>query len=349
MTYASRLRHCLSCVERDRDRCRLAGQPITQLAAARDWACPKQQQRLGSLAVIASLFNPAGYAAIADNWRHWRAGMQPLLDTGRISHCLTAEALYPGQTPTVDPAAGDIVIEAGADQILWQKERLLNLALARLPESVAWVAWVDADLHFLSPTWPEDAVAMLQAFPVAQLFSEVVMQDQLHGRVMVWPATMAIVPRSECFRQPNKPGYAWAARRETLEASGGLFDAGLSGSGDLYMLYAWTGVEQRASLPSLYEGEPMLRYWRRWAAASSAAVRGEVGCVRGTIVHRFHGTRRDRKYVERHEVARRHRFDPAADIEIAPNGLWRWTDADSALARETAEYFISRNDDHGRR
>lgn len=355
MSSLDRLRECRACVHRAGDRCAETGRLLSIMTAQEPWACPHGAAVLPQappqrLAVVASLFNPAGYEALPDNWRHWRAGLQPLLDAGRLSHCLTAEALYPGQRPTVDVDRGDLVIEAGPDQVLWQKERLLNLAIDALPDDVTHVAWIDPDVHFLNPHWPEDTVAELQRVPVVQLFERVVTETALHGPLKIWPATMAIAPRSECFRTGNKPGFAWAARRSTLAASGGLFDAGLSGSGDLYMVYAWTGTgEQRLQLPALYEGEPMLRCWRAWAERSAAAVRQRVGCVRGTIVHRWHGTRKDRKYVERHEVARRHQFDPARDLELAPNGLWRWTDPGSALARETAEYFRARNDDHGRR
>jgi hypothetical protein len=37
--------------------------------------------------------------------------------------------------------------------VLWQKERLLNLALQRLPEHCTKVVWLDADTFFTNPNW----------------------------------------------------------------------------------------------------------------------------------------------------------------------------------------------------
>lgn len=40
--------------------------------------------------------------------------------------------------------------------VLWQKERLLNLAIDSLPADVDAVAWLDADLIWFNHGWVEE-------------------------------------------------------------------------------------------------------------------------------------------------------------------------------------------------
>jgi hypothetical protein len=294
----------------------------------------------GKLAVVAALFNPASYSAIADNWRHWRATMQPLLDSGRISHCITAEALYGDQLQTVD--ADDIVIIAGPDQVCWQKERLLNIAIASLPDDVTAVAWIDADLTFLNPAWPEDTLRALTTFDSAQLFAQALMEDSLNGTARLRPATMAQLPHQR-FSGIHRPGYAWAARRDRL--TGGLYDACMSGSGDYQMLCQWTGRADRLGGADIELIRPQLAHVNAWAKVTEVRT---VGHVPGTVVHHWHGKWSGRGYVEKNELMAAHRFDPVTDIEIAPNGLYRWTDPTGPFAVAMMDHFRTRNDDNGR-
>ena len=37
--------------------------------------------------------------------------------------------------------------------VLWQKERLLNIALEHLPDNCTKVVWLDADTFFTNPNW----------------------------------------------------------------------------------------------------------------------------------------------------------------------------------------------------
>ena len=56
---------------------------------------------------------------------------------------------------------------------MWQKERLLNIALGAVPDDVEDVAWIDCDLVFESRDWPQAAKQALKSDNVIQLFSEV--------------------------------------------------------------------------------------------------------------------------------------------------------------------------------
>ena len=55
--------------------------------------------------------------------------------------------------------------------MLWQKERLLNLALQALPSSCRKVAWVDCDVVFAAGDWLERTSHLLDHFTLVQPFS----------------------------------------------------------------------------------------------------------------------------------------------------------------------------------
>ena len=77
--------------------------------------------------VITCFFNPEGYQSRLDNYHIFRQ----LLDRSGIG-CLTVECVF-GDRPFVLPEAGTLQVRSHA--VLWQKERLLNLAITRLPSS----------------------------------------------------------------------------------------------------------------------------------------------------------------------------------------------------------------------
>ncbi len=56
---------------------------------------------------------------------------------------------------------------------IWQKERLLNILLDRLPKRITKVAWLDADLLFLNSDWARLASESLETWAAIQLFDYV--------------------------------------------------------------------------------------------------------------------------------------------------------------------------------
>ena len=55
--------------------------------------------------------------------------------------------------------------------ILWQKERLLNVALASLPAHCTKVAWLNSDIVFENGDWVKKAQRGLDKVPLLQPFS----------------------------------------------------------------------------------------------------------------------------------------------------------------------------------
>jgi hypothetical protein len=115
------------------------------------------------LAVVTCYFNPGGFRRRRQNYERFREGMRNAAVT-----CMTVECAF-GTTPFELAPALD-VLHVRSDSLLWQKERLLNLAAQALPATVRGIAWLDCDIVFRNVAWPSDLASRLSTHPVAQVF-----------------------------------------------------------------------------------------------------------------------------------------------------------------------------------
>lgn len=277
------------------------------------------------LAVVTSYYNPAGYARLKQNYLDFCQRMA-LAE----ANLFAIEADFQGEQ--VYPHAR--VIRATRRQILWQKERIINLAVQSLPSQFDCVAWIDADLLFLSKNWQQQIVQALQKYPAVQCFSHV---HKLDSTAAVWETQPCGVASAD-----GAPGFAWAARRELLDRCR-LYDRQIAGSGDILALDAWRG--RFASRHT----ECMNPEWRddylRWARSAWRAVAGSLGWIEGDIIHFWHGDWKNRKYLVRSRYCADHDFEPASDLVIGVNGLYQWAGNKPAMETSMANYFLERKED----
>ena len=294
----------------------------------------------GRLAVLTCFFNPCGYRSLRRNYERFASDMEmqgvPLY---------TAELAF-GEDPFV---LGDRlnVQRYRARDVLWHKERLLNLLLRHVPVEFDKVAWIDADLHFTNPHWIVDAGRHLKEYPVVQLFERVMHLDAQerpdHDRMSVaWAAAKRHRYVTDFSRY--SPGYAWAARRTLLERHG-LLDNDIVGSGDGLMACAMFGEWKHPLI--VRHRQPMQDSFVEWARPFWQDVQGHVGCVPGEIWHYWHGSHANRCYQERVEWLNRAGFDPRRDLRVGSDGLWEWSNGDIGLQQRVRQYFFDRRDDEG--
>lgn len=223
--------------------------------------------------------------------------------------------------------------DVGPQEILWQKERLLNLAVQQLPAEVDVVAWIDADVIFDCESIAQAITHAARVWPVAQLWQYVTMlgADQSPD---AWPGG---VKRAEsiaayCYQRRGEkidptaghPGFAWVMRREVWDAIGGLYECDLAGTGDGIMAGAWLGAGP--ANPYLGLCPPaMRRHALAWCQAAYSIVRGRVGYVPIAIGHLYHGALVDRRYKARREQLVKAGYDPTAHVVARPGELLTWS------------------------
>lgn len=315
--------------------CHAVGAPPLAQPAAVD----RPTRLPGRLAVITCHFNPAGWRSLEVNYRRFLQAM-----TWWELPVYSAEVLFPGQSMlSISPTrvgAARRILQAGPQNILWQKERLLNLLVEQLPPDVDKVAWIDADVLFLDGAWPERLCAALERRPVVQLWDRWHCTDAVG---CVGEVLNSVGPGGERYgKQQSSPGGAWAARRDVFP----LYDRHIVGSGDAMALEAWLGLSESYCMSCMTDA--MRTDYDVWKADAWRKVQGSIGALPGDLVHLYHGTRRNRRYVDRWRPVLAAGYDPRQHVAVDEQGLLAWTDsAPPQLVEFVREYFTSRQEDEG--
>jgi hypothetical protein len=302
---------------------------------------------------ITSYFNPVGYANRLRNYRIFRANLAPPLAVVELS--LNGEF-------ELTKNDAEIVVQITGGDVLWQKERLLNVALRYLPDECNHVAWVDCDVIFLDSDWAQRADQALEEFCLIQPFRErcnLSRDAQISSGVHVacdsvsksvgYKIAMGEA-QAEDFGQSDAPltrnstaGLAWAARRELLEAHG-FYDVCVLGSADRAILGAAMGMFESGVNAVGMRGR-QIEHYLHWAEPFHRAVSGRVGFIDGRVLHLWHGDLKNRRYAERHAGLSRFVFDPFTDIVLDPSGCWRWNGSKPEMHEYVRAYFESRKED----
>lgn len=275
---------------------------------------------------------------------------------------LTVELAF-GQRPfEVTEAGNPFHVQLRSAHELWFKENLINIGISRLPADWEYVAWVDADVAFARPDWVEETVHLLQHYPVVQLFSEAhdlgpEYQTLGYHRGFVWTyREMGQAPpsgRTEYYYGGKRnnflwhPGFAWAARRDAIDALGGLIDWVILGSADNHMAYALVGAVGNSVHPQI---NAHYRYLlEEWQTRAERHIRRNIGFMEGLLLHYWHGKKRDRRYRDRWKILVANDFNPALDLKRDWQNVWQLEQAHTRrrqrLRDDIRHYFASRNED----
>lgn len=303
--------------------------------------------RADMLHVVTARCNPLRYEKPDAIYRDWA---QHMLESGV---CLTVVECQYGERPFTCDLPGVRHIGVRANSMLWEKERLLNIGIASLPDDWRHVAWIDSDVFFRQRDWASETVHALQLFDVIQPWSSCYdlgpqgEHMQMHRAFCrIWMDGEPIMQGPRAHKHPYRfahPGYAWAATRDFLTATGGLIDTAALGSGDHHMALGLINRAVESYPPNVTEGykQPILRWQNRAMRFSN----GNIGALPGTIEHVFHGAKISRAYESRWEILTCNSFDPAADLMMNTWQAWELTGGKPRLRRDIERYFRERNED----
>jgi hypothetical protein len=307
----------------------------------------------GDLWAITCYFNPIGYRRRLANFKIFRE---------RFQAPLVAIELAYGPEFELQAQDAEILIQLHGSAVLWQKERLLNVALQALPSGCDKVAWVDCDIVLADADWPEAASSLLDRFAIIQLFRHVhylpphwtpgsgyerqvdfTRPSAVFSMASGLPAAACLGHLFDVRKGTCANGFAWAARREILDQHG-FFDACILGGGDRAMICAANRCFDQLMQRHCMNEHERERYIA-WAEPYYETVRAETGFLESDIFHLWHGDIRERRTRARHEGFQRFQFDPFTDIATDGSGSWRWNTGKQEMHEYVRGYFASRRED----
>jgi hypothetical protein len=320
-----------------------------------------------ALWVVTSFYNPAGYQRRIQNFFAFRRHLNAQL--------LVVELAEPGRHQ-LDSGDADKVVKVTGDDLIWQKERLLNIAISALPKEAKYVAWVDCDVIFDKPGWVVEAQSILEnGADFVQLFEtakhlppEVQPTDISPGKCrteqpIVFEQSFAAAVASGNYFSPEKRqtrveaesgiggtgsppvahGMAWAGTRRLLEDIG-LYDACIVGGGDLAMSLGIIGCAHKLEMRRPMTDEHT-RHYLSWAQKLNGSASVKLGFLPGTIYHCWHGRFARRNYRSRHETLKHLGFNPYDHLLKSENGTWNWAHHAGDLKKAVSSYFFERQED----
>ena len=302
---------------------------------------------------ITSYFNPLGYRRRLENFRLFRSALTVPLVAVELSFdgrfALTAED-------------AEILVQLHGRDVLWQKERLLNMAVASLPAACQKVIWLDCDLVYQRRDWAAQVDGLLDVYPMVQAFTHIrhlppdtSLTDAAATKPIFSQPSMAAAiqagrPIHTCLEEAadraegtTAVGVAWAAQRWVLDKHG-FFDASIVGGGDTALAAAAYGhFEEVMRLHGMNQWQR--EYYLKWAEPLFRSVEGQIAPSAGDVFHMWHGTMADRRPRQRHAGLAPFDFDPATDIARDEAGCWQWSTEKPGLHQYVKDYFAARKED----
>ena len=320
--------------------------------------------RLCEFWVITCYFNPCRYENRFKNYLKFARNLR-----AQHVNLLTVE-LCAGADGDLSGDVCDRYVRIAQSDVLWAKERLLNVALQNLPAACTQVCWCDCDVLFQRPSWARLCSELLKRHRVVQPFATAIFlgPDETPERHTQFRPSVGFARfyvhdmrgRSLINTEhvlASHPGYAWAARRDVLERIGRFYDKCILGHGDIVMgLAACHSVARDGPIPDEFEpgwrpgwSDALTRDIREWQRGASAVIDGDVTYVQGEVFHLWHGPRRNRNYDRRGALIQD--FDPKRHLEPGDEtSMWRWTEEAKRIGLDARclAYFKQRREDDKR-
>jgi len=301
------------------------------------------------LCILTTYFNPNSYQTKLRNYERFRG----VLERSHLP-LFTVECAFGDQPFSLQ---GPRVLRLRTTDVMWQKERMINIGVSALPQEYTKIAWLDCDILFENPMWAPLVSQLLDRVQLVQPFDQFIRLprgDEFRRKIAIhransasFAAVYASAPtmhRHGDFLQHGHTGFAWAARRDLLEKHG-LYDACIAGSGDHMIAHAACGDWESPCVLNELGFSGQRKHFRKWASGFFRDVQGRMTFVPGSILHLWHGEMDNRRYAERTLQLASFQFDPEKDIRIGSSGLLEWNSHKPALHRWAVRYFSTRKED----
>lgn len=244
------------------------------------------------------------------------------------------------------------VIQVRAQDWIWHKESLINIATKRLiADGFKNIAWLDADIEFTDPYWPERAAELLSQedrnLNLIQLFSESVRLEASGGQTVRLGVAKDYYTRKRLRLRWRSSGYAWAIKASVLSKCP-LFPYSVLGGGDAGI---WLAAHYEEPLTPWLRQVRRTKFFRQmganfritylnWAKCFGKIIQSRVGYLEQSVRSYPHGLMSKRKYHSRYKGFKD--FNPETELFLTENGLLDWSDPNGKHAQLAIKYLKDR-------
>jgi hypothetical protein len=297
--------------------------------------------------VVGVYFNPAKYKSLIRNYIVFANALKR-----QNINLMTVELAFGDSDFDLPEIHGDFR-RLRSNSIMWQKERLINYGVSQLPSNCDKFAWIDCDV-LLPDDWELKADKMLDKVDIIQLFKKVVHlppnqfefinQKVSNLQGIVWQQK---IHKNWLARRKNKelpfsaPGFAWAAKRSVFEDIG-IYDKNIVGSGDTFLVDCYLGSWDIHGYAIKFTDamKKDMSLWKNDLDKKNVS----LDYLPIDVYHLFHGSMKNRKYMDRHETILKNNYDPVGDIKLI-DGVFEWNSDKYSMHEDVKGYFFGRNED----
>jgi hypothetical protein len=205
---------------------------------------------------------------------------------------------------------------------IWHKENMVNLAVKYLlPKSYKAFAWIDADIEFESNSWALDTLKILNGTKdIVQVYSHALDMNRDETNINIFNSFGYSYTKNKKYTTKGidywHPGFGWAITRKAYEKIGGLYDKGILGSGDSIMALSLIGKVSNMNNVNYH-----IDYNTSMVQYQENAKKLRLGYTPGVIRHHYHGTKQNRKYVERWKLLMEYQYSPIEHLKYDEKGI----------------------------
>ena len=300
------------------------------------------------LYVITTIFNPVGYNSRYTLYNKFKKYVEY---SG--AELVTIELIFGNEKEfAVTTKDNPLNIQLRVEQALWYKENLINIAVERLPKDAKYIAWIDADVTFTNVDWVEDTILELKKHDFIQMFTHAYDLNKKHevfqthiGFIFAYNEKYFIddtlTVAHEGVKGNGHPGYAWAATLDAFKKVGGLIDFAILGSADNNMAFAMVGDVHKSTGSHTSQGyTDKLVNWQQNFLANTKS----VGYLNSSLMHYWHGSKKNRGYQWRWKILIENDYNPQTDLIKNNDGLILLENK-SQMVEQIFDYFKSRAED----
>lgn len=245
-------------------------------------------------------------------------------------------------------------LQLTAKTVLWTKENMINIGVKKLlPSDWKAFAFIDADLHFNNHLWAEETLRELLIYDVLQVFEtghNLNKYNQIDKKnKMLYSYGYLMKPNNtNLFHEKHQyghSGWGWAMTRKAYEKMNGLYDLAIVGGGDTILLKSLTDKNYMFTSYPYYKCslgfiKSLYDYQQKCDGLSFSS-------VSGSVYHYYHGSFKNRKYIDRWNIIIYYKYNPYTFISRNTCGMYQATDFfPSGMRDEIIRYFRERNEDN---